>query len=154
MPNKTTVLLAFMLIVHIACAGQDSIIIVERYPVKSGYIKLAYDNYSSYHDFADYVDIVAYSDTALVMYDSKVTDLFSIDSSLFVIMSVGKKRSVVYGNLSSINVAKGDVIKKGQMIGFIQPDTNAKFSLLIKLMDGSNEVSYEKHLSLFRNRKY
>lgn len=151
---KIIIVLVILLGIQTICIAQDSLIFVKKYPVKSGYIKIVYDNFTSYHDFADYLKIVSSSDTALAMYDSNVIDIFTLDSSLYVILSNGMRRRVIYGNLTSINVAKGEKIKKGQMIGLIRLDANGKFTLLVKLMNGLNEVSYEKHLSIFKSQKY
>jgi hypothetical protein len=154
MPSKH---LLFLLLISLCLintsVGQDSVILIKNCPVKSGIIKVAHENLSGYHDFAEYVNIIAEEDTAFAMYASKVVDTFSLDSSLYIIMAISNRRKIIYGNLVSINVKKGDNIKVGQVVGIIKMESDKKYELLVKLMDGINQLSYEEHLSLFRKRK-
>lgn len=79
------------------------------------------------------------------IFDGEVSTVFNIEGSSAVLIKIGKF-FISYSNLSSVNVAKGDKVKVGQLLGKAAENSDGNGEIELLLMEEKTNLNPEQWL--------
>ena len=79
------------------------------------------------------------------IFDGDVSSVFNIEGNSVVFIKIGKF-FIAYSNLSSVNVAKGDKVKAGQVLGKAGENTEGIGEMQLVLMEDKTNLNPEQWL--------
>jgi murein hydrolase activator len=121
------------------------------WPVESGHISIPFGPYSveglkGITSNSPGITIETQVGSAVkAIFDGEVSTVFNIEGSSAVLIKIGKF-FISYSNLSSVNVAKGEKVRVGQLLGKAGENADGNGEIQLVLMDEKRNLNPEQWL--------
>ena len=118
----------------------DSLEYVYNYPFKEGYIK--YKQKGSVHNPIPFASIYSKTNDVFALTDGKVERIFRIQDEDYVLIR-NSDTTFQYGHLDSAVVTKGDIVRRGDLIGkAIRDADHNRYELIFGMAVGTKNMLY------------
>jgi|GEM_PF-2076338 len=125
---------------------------VYGYPVREGVI-YQYEPRSVYASFNSMpiMNVMSRYDSVFHFEEGTISEIRQIDDVYAVFLENKKKDIVVYSNLKSVNVKKGDKVKRGQCLGVLDKDYDNELNQVdLLIFQKGKEIPYKKIMDYMR----
>jgi hypothetical protein len=124
---------------------------VHDFPVKEGKIYCYEKRYWGCETGSDIISIYSFSDSVFHFGDGSVVSTFNLGDCYAVVIRNSNDEFIVYSNLKTVFVKKGDRIKKSDCIGTIlKEDFEERYSLDFLILKGTKSFSSKKLLEYIK----
>ncbi len=140
-------LFSFLFITGVKCQYKDSVMLT-NYPVRNGMAyQYDYTNYGACNIGADtWVFVKSKSDSVFHPVNAVITGVFNLgENEIAVVLRQAGDINIIYSNLKFVAIKKGDLIRKGDLVGLMPYSTDEKGYSMDILM-------YENKKTLYANK--
>jgi hypothetical protein len=128
-------------------------IFVHKYPVKEGYIRPYKVEPGRIICPSGIKCIYSKESDVFAMMEGEVRRIFKVDSidDVEYVIIMNKRTCIVYGNLGAVFIKKGDIVRKGELIGKIKENVpNKGYELDFTTLIGNKTLLYKDYIKFFR----